>query len=43
MQNLDYQNTQTSFNLGLDFRILTSTFKDMQVYPLAMPISIRIH
>ena len=43
MRNLDYQNTQTYFNLGCDFRILTSTFKDIQVYPLAMPINIRIH
>ena len=41
-QNLDHQNT-TYFNLGLDFRILTSAFKDIEVYPLAMPISIRIH
>lgn len=42
MRNLDYQNTQTYFNLGCDFRILTSTFKDIQVYSLAMPIQIGI-
>lgn len=42
MFNQDYQNTQTHFNLGLDFRILTSTFKDIQVYPLSMPISIKV-
>lgn len=42
MFNHDYQNTQKYFNLGLDFRILTSTFKDIQVYPLSMPISIKV-
>ena len=41
--NQDYQNTQTHFNLGLDFRIVTPTFKSIEVYPLSMPISIRIH
>lgn len=42
MYNQDYQNTQRYFNLGLDFRILTSTFKDIAVYPFSMPISVRI-
>lgn len=42
MFNLDYQNTQKNFNLGLDFRILTSTFKDIEVLPLSMPIQIGI-
>lgn len=42
MFNLDYQNTQKSFNLGLDFRILTSTFKDIEVFPLSIPIQIGI-
>lgn len=42
MRNLDYQNTQTNFNLGCDFRILTPTFKDIQVYPLSMPINVRV-
>lgn len=42
MRNQDYKNTQKYFNLGLDFRILTSTFKDIQVYPLSMPIQIGI-
>lgn len=41
--NQDYQNTQKYFNLGLDFRILTSTFKDIEVFPLSMPIQIRIN
>ncbi|WP_233715840.1 hypothetical protein [Helicobacter trogontum] len=43
MRNLDYQNTQTHFNLGLDFRILTSTFKDIEVFPLSMPIQIKVN
>ena len=42
MRNLDYQNTQKYFNLGLDFRIVTPTFKNIQVYPLSMPIQIGI-
>ena len=42
MFNQDYQNTQNFFNLGCDFRILTSTFKDIEVYPLSMPISVRV-
>ena len=42
MRNLDYQNTQKYFNLGLNFRIVTPTFKDIQVYPLAMPIQVGI-
>ncbi|WP_256325540.1 MULTISPECIES: hypothetical protein [unclassified Helicobacter] len=37
-----YQNTQTYFNLGCDFRILTPTFKDIEVYPSSMPINVRI-
>lgn len=41
--NQDYQNTQTHFNLGLDFRILTSTFKDIEIFPLSMPIQIKIN
>lgn len=41
--NQDYQNTQKYFNLGLDFRILTSAFKDIEVFPLSMPIQIRIN
>ncbi|KPH51564.1 hypothetical protein HPU229336_00170 [Helicobacter pullorum] len=41
--NQDYQNTQTHFNLGLDFRILTSTFKDIEVFPLSMPIQIKVN
>ena len=40
--NQDYQNTQNFFNLGCDFRILTATFKDIEVYPLSMPISVRV-
>ena len=42
-QNLDHQNTQTYFNLGLDFGILTSTFKDIEVFPLSMPIQIKVN
>ena len=42
MRNQDYQNTQMYFNLGLDFRIVTPTFKNIQVYPLSMPIQIGI-
>ena len=42
MFNQDYQNTQNYFNLGCDFRILTSTFKDIAVYPFSMPISVRV-
>lgn len=42
MRNFDYQNTQNFFNLGCDFRILTATFKDIEVYPLSMPISVRV-
>ncbi|RDU64190.1 hypothetical protein CQA44_04505 [Helicobacter sp. MIT 14-3879] len=42
MFNQDYNNTQNYFNLGCDFRILTSSFKDIEVYPLSMPISVRI-
>lgn len=33
---------QIYFNLGLDFRIVTPTFKNIQVYPLSMPIQIGI-
>ena len=33
---------QTYFNLGLDFRIVTPTFKDIQAYPLSMPINIKV-
>lgn len=33
---------QIYFNLGLDFRILTSTFKNIEVFPLSMPIQIGI-
>ena len=40
--NQNYQNTQKYFNLGCDFRILTSTFKDIKVSPLSMPISIKV-
>ena len=40
--NHDYQNTQKYFNLGLDFRIVTPTFKDIQAYPLSMPINIKV-
>ena len=29
MRNLDYQNTQTHFNLGCDFFLYSSTFLDM--------------
>ncbi|WP_267891788.1 hypothetical protein [Helicobacter cinaedi] len=43
MQKQDYQNTQTCFHLGLDFRILTSTFKNIEVYPLSMPIQIKMN
>ena len=42
MFNQDYQNTQKYFNLGCNFRILTSTFKDIEVHPLSMPISIKV-
>ncbi|WP_166648709.1 hypothetical protein [Helicobacter pullorum] len=42
IQNHDYQNTQKYFNLGLDFRIVTPTFKDIQAYPLSMPINIKV-
>lgn len=42
MFNQDYQNTQTLFHLGCNFRILTSTFKDIEVYSLSMPISIKV-
>lgn len=42
MFNQDYQNTQNYFNLGCDFRILTPAFKDIEVYPLSMPISVRV-
>lgn len=42
MRNLDYQNTQKYCNLGLDFRIVTPTFKDIQAYPLSMPINIKV-
>ena len=41
--NHDYQNTQKNFNLGLDFGILTSTFKDIEVFPLSMPIQIKVN
>ena len=41
MFNQNYQNTQKYFNLGCNFRILTSAFKDIEVHPLSMPISIR--
>ncbi len=34
---------QIYFNLGLDFRILTSTFKNIEVYPLSMPIQIKLN
>ncbi|WP_278824443.1 DUF6402 family protein [Helicobacter pullorum] len=40
--NHDYQQTQKNFNLGLDFRIVTPTFKDIQAYPLSMPINIKV-
>ena len=33
---------QIYVNLGLDFRILTSTFKNIEVFPLSMPIQIGI-
>lgn len=42
MRNHDYQNTQKNFNLGCDSRILTSTFKDIEVHSLSMPISVRV-
>lgn len=42
MFNQNYQNTQKYFNLGCNFRILTSTFKDIEVHPLSMPITLRI-
>ena len=42
MFNQNYQNTQKYFNLGCDFRILTATFKDIEIYPLSMPISIKV-
>lgn len=29
MRNLDYQNTQKNFNLGLDFFLYSSTFLDI--------------
>ncbi|EEQ62573.1 hypothetical protein HPMG_00030 [Helicobacter pullorum MIT 98-5489] len=43
MFNQDYQNTQKYFNLGLDFRIVTPTFKSIKVYPLSMPIQIKLN
>ena len=42
MFNQNYQNTQKYFNLGCNFRILTSAFKDIEVHPLSMPISIKV-
>ena len=43
MLNHDYQNTQKYFNLGCNFKILTPTFKDIEVHPLSMPITLRIN
>lgn len=43
IQNHDYQNTQKYCNLGLDFRIVTPTFKSIKVYPLSMPIQIKLN
>lgn len=40
--NQDYQDAQMHFNLGCNFRILTPSFKNIKVYPLSMPISIRL-
>lgn len=34
---------QIYFNLGLDFGNLTSTFKDIEVFPLSMPIQIKVN
>lgn len=31
MRNLDYQNTQRYFNLGLDFLVMSLTFKNIVV------------
>lgn len=31
MRNLDYQNTQKYFNLGLDFLVMSLTFKNIVV------------
>lgn len=31
MRNLDYQNTQKYFNLGLDFLVMSLTFKNIKI------------
>lgn len=31
MRNLDYQNTQKNFNLGLDFLVTSPTFKNIKI------------
>lgn len=31
MRNLDYQNTQKYFNLGLDFLVTSPTFKNITI------------
>ncbi len=41
-QQIQIQQTQKHFNLGCDFRNLTSTFKDIEVYSFSMPISIKV-
>lgn len=38
----DYQNTQSWFKLDYNFKILTPTFKDIEMHPLSMPITLRI-
>ena len=40
--NQNYQNTQKYFKIGCNFKILTPTFKDIEVHPLSMPITLRI-
>lgn len=41
-QQIQIQQTQKHFNLGCDFRNLTSTFKDIEVCSFSMPISIKV-